>query len=73
MKDQHIALRGELEGINQVKSVIPQLADNQVLADIKFYRHYCREHEDYENDKATSAITHVRDTYQEVKNANKFI
>ena len=42
---------------------------NQVLADIKFYRHYCREHEDYENDKATSAITHVR----EVKNANKFI
>lgn len=46
---------------------------NQVLADIKFYRHYCREHEDYENDKATSAITHVRDTYQEVKNANKFI
>ena len=46
---------------------------NQVLADIKFYRHYCREHEDYENDKATSAITHVRETYQEVKNANKFI
>lgn len=46
---------------------------NQVLADIKFYRHYCREHEDYENDKATSAIAHVRETYQEVKNANKFI
>ena len=46
---------------------------NQVLADIKFYRRYCREHEDYENDKATSAITHVRETYQEVKNANKFI
>lgn len=46
---------------------------NQVLADIKFYRHYCREHEDYENDKATSAITHVRETYQAVKNENKFI
>ena len=46
---------------------------NQVLADIKFDRHYCREHEDYENDKATSAITHVRETYQEVKNQNKFI
>ena len=46
---------------------------NQVLADIKFYRHYCREHEDYENDKATSAITHVRETYQTVKNENKFI
>jgi hypothetical protein len=46
---------------------------NQVLADIKFYRHYCREHDEYENDKATSAITHIRETYQEVKNANRFI
>ena len=46
---------------------------NQVLADIKFYRHYCRTHADYENDKATSAINHIRETYQEVKNANKFI
>lgn len=46
---------------------------NQVLADIKFYRHYCREHDEYENDKATSAIAHIRETYQEVKNANKFI
>ena len=46
---------------------------NQVLADIKFYRHYCREHDEYENDKATSAIAHIRETYQEVKNANRFI
>lgn len=46
---------------------------NQVLADIKFYRNYCREHTDYENDKATSAIAHIRETYQEVKNENKFI
>lgn len=46
---------------------------NQVLADIKFYRHYCRTHADYENDKATSAINHIRETYQEVKNADKFI
>ena len=46
---------------------------NQVLADIKFYRHYCREHADYENDRATSAIAHIREMYQVVKNANKFI
>lgn len=46
---------------------------NQVLADIKFYRHYCRTHADYENDKATSAISHIRETYQSVKNENKFI
>lgn len=46
---------------------------NQVLQDIKFYRKYCREHTDYENDKATSAINHIRETYQTVKNENKFI
>jgi hypothetical protein len=46
---------------------------NQVLADIKFYRHYCRTHADYENDKATSAIAHIRETYQTIKNENKFI
>lgn len=46
---------------------------NQVLADIKFYRHYCRTHADYENDKATSAIAHIRETYQSVKNENRFI
>ena len=46
---------------------------NQVLQDIKFYRQYCRTHADYENDKATSAIEHIRETYQRVKNDNKFI
>jgi len=46
---------------------------NQVLADIKFYRNYCKEHADYENDRATSAIAHIREMYQVVKNANKFI
>jgi len=46
---------------------------NQVLADIKFYRNYCREHADYENDRATSAIAHILEMYQVVKNANKFI
>lgn len=46
---------------------------NQVLDDIKYYRHYCRTHADYENDKATSAIAHIRETYQNVKNENRFI
>ena len=46
---------------------------NQVLEDIKFYRNYCRTHTDYENDKAVSAISHIRETYQNVKNENKFI
>jgi len=46
---------------------------NQILQDIKFYRDFCRMHDDYENDKATSAIAHIRETYQRVKNENKFI
>lgn len=46
---------------------------NQVLEDIKFYRNYCRTHTDYENDRAVSAISHIRETYQHVKNENKFI
>ena len=46
---------------------------NQVLQDIRFYRHYCRDHEEYENDKATSAKAHILETYQRVKNENKFI
>lgn len=46
---------------------------NQVLQDVKYYRNFCRTHADYENDKATSAIAHIRETYQRVKNENKFI
>ena len=46
---------------------------NQVLEDIKYYRNFCRSHEDYENDKATSAIKHIRETYDRVKAENKFI
>lgn len=46
---------------------------NQILQDIKFYRDFCRTHDDYENDKATSAIAQIRETYQHVKNENKFI
>ena len=48
-------------------------AYNQVLQDLKFYRDFCRTHDDYEIDKATSAIAHIRETYQHVKNENKFI
>lgn len=46
---------------------------NQVLQDIKFYRNYCRTHADYENDKASSATAHIRETYARVKDADKFI
>lgn len=46
---------------------------NQILSDIKFYRNFCRTHADYENDKATSAIAHIKETYQRVQAEDKFI
>ncbi|MBE6000989.1 MAG: hypothetical protein E7239_06300 [Sarcina sp.] len=46
---------------------------NQILQDIKDYRDYCKAHDEYENDRAASAISHIRETYQQVKNENRFI
>lgn len=46
---------------------------NQVITDIKFYKQYCRLHADYENDRATSAMAHILEVYQYVKNNNMFI
>lgn len=46
---------------------------NQILQDIKDYRDYCKAHDEYENDRAVSAISHIRETYQQVKNENRFI
>ena len=46
---------------------------NQILQDIKFYRNYCRTYADYENDKASSATAHIRETYARVKDADMFI
>ena len=46
---------------------------NQVLDDIKHYRDFCRDHEDYENDKAVNAIEHINHCYKQIKAENKFI
>ena len=46
---------------------------NQVLEDIKHYRSFCRDNDDYENDKATNAIEHINHCYMQVKAENKFI
>lgn len=46
---------------------------NQVLDDINYYARYCRDNPKYENNKATAAITHIREVYQRVKDQNKFI
>ena len=46
---------------------------NQVLDDINYYTRYCRENPDYENNKATAAISHIQEVYQRVKDQDKFI
>ena len=46
---------------------------NQILEDMNFYTHYCKDHPEYENNKAVNAISHINTVYQQVKAENKFI
>ncbi len=46
---------------------------NQVLDDINLYTRYCRDNPAYENNKASAAIAHIKETYQRVKAEDKFI
>lgn len=46
---------------------------NQILEDTNFYTHYCKDHPEYENNKAVNAISHINVVYQQVKAENKFI
>lgn len=46
---------------------------NQILEDTNFYAHYCKDHPEYENNKAVNAIEHINKVYQMVKAENKFI
>lgn len=46
---------------------------NQILEDTNFYTRYCKDHPEYENNKAINAIAHINTVYQQVKAENKFI
>lgn len=37
----------------------------EVLTEIDFYEHYCREHPDYENNRAVLAIENIKRVYKE--------
>lgn len=41
---------------------------DEILEDITMYNRYCNEHENYENSKATLAIKHVQDVYDQKSN-----
>ena len=46
---------------------------NQVLEDIRHYRQFCRDNDDYENDKATNSIEHINHCYQQIKAEDRFL
>lgn len=46
---------------------------NQILDDISFYQSYCRNHENYPNQKALSAIALISDDYEDRLKNNDFL
>ena len=46
---------------------------NNVFEDIKYYKTYCREHADFENDKARISIKIIEDTYEKCSRENDFL
>lgn len=45
----------------------------EVLAEIDFYEHYCREHPDYENNRAVLAIENIKRVYKELMENDGFL
>lgn len=46
---------------------------DQILEDITEYERYCKEHPDYENNKAVLAIENIEKTYRTCTDENKFL
>lgn len=46
---------------------------DQVLQDIDHYTKYCEEHPHYENERAKSAISHIRRVYQDCLDNGSFL
>ncbi len=46
---------------------------SQILDDIKEYEHYCKEHPDFPNGKAVSAIAKIRKVYEKCKDEQSFL
>ena len=76
----------ELERVRQARQRILRFSDeilhaqrhskehfDEILEDIDLYEDYCREHEDYENNKAVLAITTIRDIYKKCLKEHDFL
>lgn len=46
---------------------------NNVFEDINFYKAYCREHAEFENDKARISIKIIEETYEKCSRENDFL
>lgn len=76
----------ELERVRQARQRILRFNDevlfgkrhskehfDEILEDIDLYEKYCREHKDYENNKAVLAITTIREVYKECMQTHDFL
>ncbi len=45
----------------------------EVLTEIDFYEHYCREHPDYENNRAVLAIENIKRVYKDLMENGGFL
>ena len=76
----------ELERVRQARQRILRFNDeilfekrhskehfDEVLDDITVYERYCREHKEYENNKAVLAISTIKEVYQECMDTHDFL
>lgn len=83
---QQIQKEEELERARQARQRILRFNDeilfekrhskehfDEILDDIDTYEEYCREHEDYENNKAVLAIATIREVYKDCLKTHDFL
>lgn len=60
---------------NELIREIPHTKEEfiEILADIDFYERYCREHEDYKNNRAVHAIANIGRVYDERLQKHDFL
>ena len=76
----------ELERVRQARQRILRFNDeilfekrhskehfDEILDDINVYERYCREHKEYENNKAVLAISTIKEVYQECMDTHDFL
>lgn len=76
----------ELERVRQARQRILRFNDeilferrhskehfDEILDDITIYERYCREHKEYENNKAILAISTIKEVYQECMDTHDFL